>query len=301
MRSCRVIRKFILVAKPGILLANLVSAAGGFFLASRGEVNRPLLLAAVSGIGLVVACGCVLNNCIDRDLDRSMARTRHRAVATGCLSVQAAVCYAALLGIAGTILLWRETNPLCTTLVLVGFAVYVGAYSLVLKRRSVSATLIGSLAGAAPPVAGYCAVSNHFDMEALILLFIFSLWQIPHSYAIAIFRWQDYAAAAIPVLPIKRGTAAAKRHIVGYILAFVTATLLLSVDGYTGYRYFAAAAFMGMTWLMLACAGYRTTDDRLWAKRLMVFSILNITVLSVMMSIDVTLPGASRMVLSCVP
>ena len=131
---------------------------------------------------------------------------------------------------------------------------------------------------------------------------IFSLWQIPHSYAIAIFRFKDYSAAAIPVLPVKQGMPAAKKHIVGYILAFMAAALMLTFGGYTGYRYLAVAAALGLSWLYLAWSGYKTSDDRLWAKKLFVFSILTIFVLSVMMSIDFTAPPpASDMLLSCAP
>ena len=61
-------------------------------------------------------------------------------------------------------------------------------------------------------MAGYCAVTGRFDMGAVILLAIFSLWQMPHCYAIAVYRLDDYTAAAIPVLPVKQGLAAAKKH-----------------------------------------------------------------------------------------
>jgi protoheme IX farnesyltransferase len=297
-----VIKNYLLVTKPGIILGNLVTAAGGFFLASKGQIEFAALLPTLSGISLVVASGCVFNNYIDGNMDRKMARTRNRALARRCMSTKVAVLYAFLLGIAGTSLLWTSTNMLSVAIVLTGFATYVGVYSLYLKRRSVYATLIGSLAGAAPPLAGYCAVSNRFDMGALLLLSIFSLWQIPHCYAIVIFRFDDYTTAAIPVLPIKRGIPSAKNHILGYILAFIAATLMLTFAGYAGYCYFAAAAGSGLCWLSIALSGFRTTDDRLWARKLFVFSILNIFVLSVMMSIDATVvPVTSDMLLTFAP
>ena len=124
---------------------------------------------------------------------------------------------------------------------------------------------------------------------------------MPHSYAIAIFRFDDYAAAAIPVLPVKQGIPAAKRHIVGYILAFMAATLMLTLGGYTGYSYLAVAATLGLFWLYLAWSGFKASDDRLWAKKLFIFSILTIFVLSVMMSIDFTVPAASDMLLTYFP
>jgi protoheme IX farnesyltransferase len=292
------IKKYLFVIKPGIVFGNLITAAGGFLLASRGHIHILALLSTLIGISLFVACACVFNNCIDRNTDRKMLRTCNRVIARGIMSRKTAVFYASLLGLAGIALLWAATNILSVAVVLAGFMVYVGLYSLYLKRRSVYGSLIGSLAGAAPPLAGYCAVSNRFDMEASILLSIFILWQLPHCYAIAIFRFQDYAAASIPVLPVKQGIPAAKKHIVGYILAFMVASLMLTFSGYTGYTYLVVVAVLGLSWLVMAWSGYRTSNERLWAKKLLVVSILNIFVLSVMMSIDFTVPATSEMILT---
>ena len=247
----------MLVAKPGIVVGNLISAAAGFLLASKGRIDGVALPATLLGISLVVASGGVFNNCVDRNLDRKMDRTRHRALAQGLISLPSAVSYATLLGLAGLALLWAATNLLAVSLVLAGLTIYVGVYSLYLKRHSVYAALIGSLAGATPPLAGYCAVTGRFDLGAVILLSIFSLWQMPHCYAIAVFRFDDYTNAAIPVLPVKQGTAAARKHMVGYILAFLAATLMLTVGGYTGYRTLAVATGLGLSWLYLAWWGYK--------------------------------------------
>ena len=301
MSMPNVIKKYLLVTKPGIIFGNLTTTVGGFLLASKGRIEIGLLLWIAIGVSLVVASGCVFNNCIDRNMDRKMSRTRNRVLAQGRMSPKVAVCYAALLAVAGVALIWKATNMLCVAIVLSGFLIYVGAYSLYLKRNSVYATLIGSLAGATPPLIGYCAVSNRFDMGAVILLSIFSLWQIPHSYAVAVFRLKDYTIAAIPVLPVKEGILTAKNHIVGYILAFMVATLMLTFGGYTGYHYLAVAAALGLSWLFMAWSGYRTSDDRLWAKRMFVFSVVSITILSVMMAIDFTIPPPSTMLLTYAP
>jgi protoheme IX farnesyltransferase len=295
------IKNYVLVAKPGIIFGNLISAAAGFFLASKGRVDGALLPATLIGISLVVASGGVFNNCVDRNLDRKMIRTRHRALAQGLISPVIAAAYATILGLAGLALLWAATNLLTFAIVLAGLVIYVGVYSLYLKRHSVYGALIGSLAGATPPLAGYCAVTGRFDLGAVILLAIFSLWQMPHCYAIAVFRLEDYAAAAIPILPVKEGTAAAKKHIVGYILAFLAATLMLTLGGYTGYRTLAVAVVLGLSWLYMAWSGYKAIDERLWAKKLFIFSIVTIFILSVMMATDFTAPVPPAMLLSCAP
>jgi heme o synthase len=295
------IKNYLLVAKPGIIFGNLITAAAGFFLASKGRVDGVALPSTLIGISLVVASGCVFNNCVDRKIDRKMIRTRNRALAQGLISPKIAVSYATILGIAGMALLCAATNLLAFVIVLAGLVIYVGVYSLYMKRNSVYGALIGSLAGATPPLAGYCAVTGHFDMGAVILFSIFSLWQMPHCYAIAVFRLDDYAAAALPVLPVKRGTTAAKKHIVGYILAFMAATLMLTFGGYTGYSTFAVATVLCLSWLYMAWWGVKASDERLWAKRLFVFSILTIFILSVMMSIDFTAPVPSEMLLTYAP
>ncbi|MCK2044446.1 heme o synthase [Chromohalobacter sp. TMW 2.2299] len=281
-----ILKPYVSITKPGIIFGNLISVAGGFFLASQGSVDGVLFLATVIGIALVIASGCVFNNYIDRDIDRLMERTQGRVAVQGLISPGITLAYGSVLGVAGFLTLALGTNALATLFALLGFFVYVGLYSLYLKRHSVYGTLVGSLSGAAPPVVGYCAVSGQFDLGALTLLLIFCLWQMPHSYAIAIFRYQDYRAASIPVLPVTRGVRAAKHHIFWYILAFLGATLMLTLGGYAGYGYFAVAAAMGLYWLVMAFRGYRTGDDRVWAKKVFIFSIFTITALSIMMSID---------------
>ncbi|MDR3603846.1 MAG: heme o synthase [Syntrophaceae bacterium] len=295
------IKNYLLVAKPGIIFGNLISAAAGFFLASKGRVDGLALPATLIGISLVVASGCVFNNCVDRKIDRKMIRTRNRALAKGLISLKIAIFYATILGIAGLALLWEATYLLCVAIVLAGLVIYVVVYSMYMKRNSVYGPLIGSLAGATPPLAGYCAVTGRFDMGAVILLSIFSLWQMAHCYAIAVFRLDDYSAAAIPILPVKQGTAAAKRHIVGYISAFMAATMTLTFGGYTGYSTFAVATVLGLFWLYMVWSGYEASDERLWARKLFIFSILTIFILSVMMSIDFTAPVPSEKLLSYVP
>jgi len=295
------IKNYALVAKPGIVFGNLISAAAGFFLASKGRVDSAALLETFTGIALVVASGCVFNNCVDRNIDRKMIRTRDRALATGLISLKSAVTYATILGVAGMALLCTATNLLAVAIVLAGLVIYVVVYSLYMKRNSVHSASIGSLAGATPPLAGYCAVAGEFDMGAVILLSIFSLWQMPHCYAIAVFRLDDYSAAGIPVLPVRHGTAAARKHMIGYILAFMVAALMLTFGGYTGYATLAVATVSGLSWVYLAWSGSKASDERLWARKVFICSILTIFSLSVMMSIDFTSPVPPEMLLSYAP
>ena len=278
-------KRYLLITKPGIIMGNLISVLGGFFLAANGSQSLQLLLMTLMGVSLVIASGCVFNNYIDRDIDGLMERTRNRVLVKGLISPRASLIYASLLGVAGVVLL-GQINGLAALLGGLGFVVYVGLYSLWLKRRSVYGTLVGSLSGAMPPVIGYCAVRGEFDSGALVLLLIFSLWQMPHSYAIAIFRLRDYQAAGIPVLPVLRGIRVTKDHMLGYIIAFALAALMLTGTGYAGYGYLGVALLVSAIWLLLAVNGYRVSDDAVWARKLFFFSIIAISALSLMMSVD---------------
>ncbi|QDQ86647.1 protoheme IX farnesyltransferase [Alcaligenaceae bacterium SJ-26] len=281
------LKRYLKLIKPGIVVGNLISVAGGFFLASKGDIDLALGFWTALGVSLVIASGCVFNNYIDRDIDGLMSRTRNRELVRGLVSPRNALIYACVLGLAGVAVLYLATASLLpVALVLIGFLIYVGVYSLYMKRHSTYGTLIGSLSGATPPVVGYCAVTNEFDAGAAILLLIFSLWQMPHSYAIAIFRFNDYQAASIPVLPVRKGVSTAKHHIVFYVAAFVAATLMLAISGYAGTSYFVVVAASGSYWLWLAISGYRAPDDRVWARKLFVYSIAMVMVLSIMMSVD---------------
>ena len=284
-------KQYLQVTKPGIIFGNLISVVGGFLLASKGDIDYPLFIATLLGVSLVVASGCVFNNYIDRDIDSVMERTKNRPLVRGLIDPKISLVYASVLGIAGMVLLLVAANVVAMLIAGVGFVVYVGVYSLYMKRKSVYGTLVGSLSGAAPPVIGYCAVTGQFDTGALILLLIFSLWQMPHSYAIAIFRFKDYQAANIPVLPVIKGISVAKNHIILYIIAFMFATLMLAISGYAGYKYLIVAAAVSVWWLGMALSGYKTTNDRVWARKLFVFSIVAITSLSVMMSVDPSVSG----------
>ncbi len=281
------LKKYLLITKPGIIFGNLIAVIGGFFLASQGHFDFAKLVAVMIGTSLVVASGCVFNNYVDRDIDSMMERTKNRVMVKGLISPTIALIYATTLGVAGALTLHFFTNDLALGFAIMGFVVYVGLYTLYFKRNSEYGTIIGSLSGAAPPVIGYCAASGQFDLGAAILLLIFCLWQMPHSYAIAIFRFNDYKAAEIPVLPVKRGINIAKRHIVGYIVAFAAAAVSLYVCDYAGIGFLIVTGLISVYWLFIAIKDYSKANEVQWAKRLFMISILAITVLSVMMSFEV--------------
>jgi protoheme IX farnesyltransferase len=283
------IKSYYRLTKPGIIYGNAIAAIAGFLLASKGHFNIVLFLAALVGLSLVIASGCVINNYIDRSIDDKMLRTKKRALVTKTIPEKNALIFAAILGLLGFFILFQFTNLLTTFVAFVGYFFYVVMYSI-WKRKSIHGTIIGSVSGAVPPVVGYCAVTNHFDVAALLLFLILVFWQMPHFYAIAIFRMKDYAAARIPVLPVKKGIQHTKVQIMLYIVAFIIAAALLTVYHYTGYSYLVVVLILGFAWLWRGFKGYTTGDAIKWAREMFFFSLVVLLVWSAIVSIAPLLP-----------
>lgn len=277
-RNKNVLKDYIQLTKPGIVGGNAITVVAGFLLASKGQTDWFFLLTTLAGISFVVASGCVFNNYIDRDIDALMNRTKKRALVEGRISPRSALVYATALGFLGSSVLFFYTNFLTVSVALFGLFVYVVVYSMWLKRTSVHGTLVGSVAGAVPPVAGYLAVSNSIDLSAVILFLILVLWQMVHSYAIAIYRLEDYTNAKIPVLPVKKGVFVTKVHMLVYVVLFVAATFILPVSGNVGDTYFFMMIFLNLAWLWLCMKGFATHDDRQWAKTMYRYSIVIISI-----------------------
>jgi protoheme IX farnesyltransferase len=271
-------RAYLQLIKPGIIMGNGITAAGGFALASKGSLDLGLFFFTLVGLSLIIASACAFNNYIDRDADKKMARTQNRPLARGDLSFREALFFASVLGIAGALLLTYFVNLTAALLALIGFAVYVFFYSH-LKYRTVHGTLIGSIAGAVPPAVGYCAVTHLFDGGAFLLFLMIALWQMPHFFAIAIYRLEDYAAAQVPVLPLVRGMRATKVQMVLYVIAFVLSSAMLSLCGYAGTLYLVMTLLLGGAWLFLSFQGFKAENDTLWGRKMFLFSLINVTAL----------------------
>lgn len=267
----------------------MINTAAGFLLASRGDVDFKLMLATLLGTAMVIASACVINNYIDRNIDTKMERTKHRGLATGNVSIGGAFVYASLLGLVGFSLLAIYTNGLTFAIGLVAYVVYIAVYGFA-KRHSVHGTLVGSISGALPPVAGYTAVTGTLDGAAWLIFLILVFWQMAHFYSIAIYRLNDYKAAGLPVLPVIRGIRAAKLQIILYILAFAFACCGLVVSGYTGLTFLVVMCIASAAWLIRAYRGFSAKNETIWAKQTFKFSLIVILVLSIMMSLGPILP-----------
>lgn len=287
------IKNYYTLTKPGIIYGNVITALGGFFLTSAGDIDLVLLIATIVGLSLIIAASCVLNNYIDRDIDGRMERTKGRALVQGTIPVKNAIIFATCLGILGIGILYLYTNALALLVGLIGVFFYVVVYSMWTKRQTVYGTLVGSISGAVPPVVGYVAVTGSLDIGAVILFLILCFWQMPHFYAITIYRYEDYVAAGVPVLPIVKGIRATKVHISLYIVGLMLALYALYEFEYTGIFYLVILELLSGVWLVMSLMGFKHKDtvndvaNKKWARGVFLFSLVMIMMFSLTISIGV--------------
>lgn len=286
------IAQYYSLTKPGVLYGNVITGVAGFLLGAGyfWEFDVWLFLATIIGMTLVIASACVLNNVLDQDIDRIMERTKGRAVAHGDISSKNATILCIVLGVLGMVILALWTNWYVVGIGIFGFVVYVWLYGAFSKRKSVHGTLVGSISGAMPVLAGYVAVADGFDTAALLVFLALFFWQFPEFYSIAIYRRKEYAAAGVPVMSVVKGVRSTTIQIYAYTLLYVSATLLLTLLGYTGWIYFVAMLLLGMYWIRLANEGLTTPDSDAWARRMFHFSLITLLAYSAAISLGAILP-----------
>lgn len=281
-----VVRKYGLLTKPGIVMGNVITTVAGFALASKGVWDWGIFIAVLSGLSLIIMSACVWNNYIDRDLDAKMMRTKNRGLAKGTISPKNAIVFALLLGIGGLAVLLFGTNLLTMLVAVFGFIMYVFVYSFS-KYMVPQSTFIGSLAGAIPPVVGYTAVSERLDLGAFLLFALMVMWQMPHFYAISIYRLEDYRRGELPLLPIKQGIQVTRLSMLFYIIEFIGVTYLLNLFHYAGFGFLIITALSGIVWLILCIQGFSCKNETVWARKMFIFSLVVVMVFSTTLSLNV--------------
>lgn len=283
------VKAYYRLTKPGIIYGNTLTASAGFLFAGYKGFSFSAFFGVIIGTALVIGGACVFNNVIDRRIDAKMERTKRRALVTGLIPVSIALIYALVLTTVGFIALGLFTNALVVLIGIIGFVDYLAIYGF-FKRRSTIGTLVGSVCGATPVIAGYCAATGEFNTAALLLFLIMVFWQMPHFYSIAIYRGKEYTAADIPVLPMVHGIKTAVWHISLWTVLFILANVILFTSGYAGVIYLIVMLAVGIWWLRWAFIGFSAKDKGKWARKMFGYSLIVLLTFSLMLSVNYWLP-----------
>lgn len=253
------------LTKPRVVELLLVTTVPAMLVAAGGWPGTGLLLATLVGGAAVSGSAHAVNMVIDRDIDAAMQRTAHRPMPSGRLTPATGLVFATVLLVGGTALLLLVSGVLAAALTVAAWAWYVGIYTLLLKRRSAQNIVIGGVAGAAPPLIGWAAVTGELAAPAWILFALVTLWTPTHFWALAVGTGQDYARADVPMLPVVRGPAVAARHGAVYAVLTVLTALLLPVVGVGGWPLAVVTVLLGGWFLQRAVALVRDpTPPQAW-------------------------------------
>jgi protoheme IX farnesyltransferase len=250
-------REYLALTKPKVSLLIVFTAIVGMVLASPGMVPLPALVFGTLGIAMASGSAATLNHILDRRIDKQMARTRRRPLATGSLRTSQALAFAGVLCVGSMMLLWLSAGGLCALLTFGSVIGYAIIYTGWLKHATPQNIVIGGAAGAAPPVLGWVAVTHAIDAQALVLFLIIFTWTPPHFWSLAIARRDEYAKVGIPMLPVTHGIPYTRRQILLYTVLLILCTLIPTAIGMSGLIYLAAALVLDARFLYLALALHR--------------------------------------------
>jgi len=271
-------RQYLELTKPRVVALIVFTAIIGMFLAVPGLPPLRQSVAGFIGIWLAAASAAAINHLIDQRIDRLMARTAHRPLATGALAPVQVLAFAIALGTASMAILIALVNPLTAALTFASLIGYAIVYTAYLKRATPQNIVIGGAAGAAPPVLGWAAVTGEVHPYALLLFLIIFIWTPPHFWALAIFRREDYSRAQVPMLPVTHGVTYTRWHVLAYTILLILVTVLPYLTGMSGLFYLGGALVLGAGFLWHAIV-LLDPPDEFFAMKVFNYSIVYLMVL----------------------
>ncbi len=287
------VREYLQLTKPRVVALLVFCAVIGMFLAVPGLPPWRALVFGTLGIWMASGSAAAFNHLIDERIDKLMARTARRPLATGALSARQVLVFAVLLGVASMLVLALLVNLLTAVLTFGGLIGYALVYTAYLKRATPQNIVIGGLAGAIPPVLGWTAVTGELHAFALQLCLIIFVWTPPHFWALAIFRRDDYARAQVPMLPVTHGVIYTRWHVLFYTVLLVLVTLLPAITGYTGLVYLGGAIVLDAVFLYYAIRLLNPPDD-FFPMRVFNYSIVYLMALFAFLLADHWIVGAMQ-------
>ena len=271
-------RRYYELTKPKVVALILFTALVGMLLSSPGTIPWQSMIFGLLGIGLGAAAGAVINHVVDQRVDAVMERTSKRPIPSGQMDTPHALFFALSLPLASMLLLTLLVNPLTAVLTFVALIGYAVIYTVFLKRTTPQNIVWGGLAGAAPPLLGWTAVTGEIHQDAMLLLLLIFVWTPPHFWSLAIRRREEYARAGLPMLPVTHGIAFTKLQILLYTVMLLAVSLLPFITRMSGVIYLSGALALGLGFVYHAVILYRGKGDE-HAMRTFGYSIFYLSLL----------------------
>ena len=241
-----ILREFIVLTKPRVNLLIMFTAIVGMLLAHQSTLDYELILFASIGIGLAASAAAIINHVVDQKIDSIMDRTKSRPLVNGSIKPLHAIYFALFLSITSIMMLYLLVNALTALLTFLSIIIYSVIYSVYLKNLTSQNIVIGGIAGAMPPLLGWTSITNQIEPFPLVLFLIIFLWTPPHFWALAVYKYEDYKKADIPMLPVTHGRDFARLHIFLYSILLFCITLFPYILGLSGFIYLTGVVLIGL-------------------------------------------------------
>jgi heme o synthase len=282
-------RQYWALTKPRVVALIVFTALVGMFLAVPGLPPLRESVIGFLGIWLAASSAAAINQLLDARIDAKMARTSWRPIVVGQITPARALAFALVLAALSMAMLVLWVNVITAVLTFASLIGYAVIYTVFLKRATPQNIVIGGIAGAAPPLLGWAAVTGmrgEWDWaHALLLVLIIFVWTPPHFWALAIFRREDYARALVPMLPVTHGVEYTRWQILIYTVLLVAVTVLPWAVGMSGVFYLGGALVLGLVFLAHA---WKLMDppDEFYAMKVFNYSIVYLMALFAFLLVD---------------
>ncbi|MDB5736289.1 MAG: protoheme farnesyltransferase [Alphaproteobacteria bacterium] len=251
---------FFALLKPRVMSLVVFTGLAGI-VAAPGQLHPLTAFTALLCIAVAAGASGCLNMAYDSDIDALMTRTATRPIPMGAVAREDALAFGWTLSVASVAVMGLFVNFLAAGLLAFTVFVYVGVYTLWLKRRTPQNIVIGGLSGALPPAIGWAAVTGDLTLAPVLLVAIIFMWTPPHFWALSLWRSEDYARAGVPMLPVVKGKPHTRLQILLYTLVLVPLGVTPALIGVGGPLYLAASAGIGLWFLWEAVATYREKNE----------------------------------------
>jgi protoheme IX farnesyltransferase len=280
---------YLELCKPRVVALMLLTSLVGMLLSTTSGVSWQALVWGNLGIALLAGSAAAINHIVDQKIDSLMARTMRRPLVQGRIDSRHALVFAFLMALAGMMILLLLVNALTAWLTLASLIGYAVIYTGFLKRATPQNIVLGGLAGAAPPLLGWTAVTNEVHPHALLLVLIIFSWTPPHFWALAVHRKAEYAKAEIPMLPVTHGDAYTRLHILLYTFILLAVSMMPFITGMSGLIYLAGTTVLGLRFLYWAVVLFRQSREHAAIKTFK-YSIVYLMLLFVVLLVDHYVP-----------
>lgn len=276
---------YIELCKPRVVMLMIFTSFVGMCLATKHLPEWMPLIIGNLGIALVASAAAVLNHIADQHIDKLMRRTEKRPIVQGKISVTHSLIFAGILSLIGMFILIVFVNTLTALLTFLSLIGYAIGYTLYLKHATPQNIVIGGLAGAAPPLLGWTAITGSIAPQALLLVLLIYIWTPPHFWALAIYRFEDYAKAKIPMLPHTHSIRYTKLNILLYTILLICTSLLPYFINMSGKIYLIGIIFANLFFLFSVVRLY-FSEDKMPAFKTFKHSIYYLGVLFFLLLVD---------------